>query len=103
MQGDIECFRKLLLDCLKEDPPQLFVRKSNEGGDGENKEYYHVGWLADAGLLKKESGAIFSMTNKGFDFVTAIRDENDWEDIKYEAGEYPTLNSLVRITLELNN
>src|SRR5690606_19796994 len=70
MRRDDELLRKLMLDFEAQDDP-LLVHAQTLGADEEDQKiYYHLRLLADAGFLQEtgRTGGVFRMTNAGHDF-----------------------------------
>lgn len=84
MRRDDEMLRKIMLDFeAKDDPLLVHVQAINADADDE-KVYFHLRLLADAGFLEESgrSGGVFRMTNAGHDFCAAIRDDTIWNKTK---------------------
>lgn len=84
MRRDDELLRKLMLDFEAQDDP-LLVHAQTLGADEEDQKiYYHLRLLADAGFLQEtgRTGGVFRMTNAGHDFCAAVRDDTVWRKTK---------------------
>jgi RIO-like serine/threonine protein kinase len=65
---------------------------------GMAERYHHVQLLADAGLVARDTGAAYRLTNQGHDFLAAIRDDGLWQRTKRavaETGGNATLSIIV--------
>ncbi|WP_374300481.1 DUF2513 domain-containing protein [Paracoccus sp. (in: a-proteobacteria)] len=84
MRRDDDLIRKLMLDFEAQDDP-LLVHVLTLSPDGDDERiYFHLKMLSDAGLLEEsgKGGGVFRMTNAGHDFCSAIRDDTIWNKTK---------------------
>lgn len=84
MRRDNDLIRKLMLDFEASDDPLLVHVPTLNADDEDEREYFHLKALVDAGFLEEsgETGGIFRMTNAGHDFCEAIRDDTVWRKTK---------------------
>jgi len=87
MKRDDDYIRKLLLDLEESEETHLICGMTLTQSDDEEKEYYHVQLLCDAGLMKETQRGVFRMTNQGHDFVAAVRSDNIWSKTKSGAAQ----------------
>lgn len=82
MRRDNDLIRKLMMD-MEADPDPLFVFVLEDDAEDE-RIYFHLRLLADEAMLEEtgRGGGTFRMTNKGHDFVQAIRDDTIWSRTK---------------------
>ncbi|WP_337267874.1 DUF2513 domain-containing protein [Oryzifoliimicrobium ureilyticus] len=87
MKRDDEFIRKILLDL--EDSAEISILAGLEVGPDEDEEklFYHLQLLCDAGLMVEMQRSVFRMTNQGHDFVAAVRTEGIWNKTKAGASQ----------------
>lgn len=81
MQRDDDYLRELLMKLeAQEDWQYLFIVESDE----DEREFYHLILLADAGLLERwgKHGECFRITNAGHDFLAMTRQSEAWAATK---------------------
>jgi hypothetical protein len=88
MKRDDDLLRQILLDSEASDDVYL------DGGvySGQTAEelsyVYHLRLLADAGLVVPHGNkGLFRITNQGYDYLAAIRDDGIWKKTKEGAAE----------------
>ena len=62
---------------------------------------YHADQLSDGGFIKNDSNSITSLTFKGHEYISAIRDENFWNKL-FEALPKDSYISLDAIYIAAN-
>lgn len=80
MRRDDDLLRKLMLD-MEADPEPIMIYSLTDGADEDGKNaYFHLRLLTDEGFLEEmgNGGGVFRMTNKGHDFVAAVRSDTVW-------------------------
>lgn len=84
MRRDDDMIRKLMLDFEAQDDPLLVHVLTLNPDEEDERTYFHLKLLADAGFLEErgKSGGVFRMTNAGHDFCAAIRDDTIWAKTK---------------------
>lgn len=84
VRRDDELIRKLMLDFEAQDDPLLVHGLTHGTDEEEQRVYYHLRLLADAGFLQEtgRAGGVFRMTNSGHDFCAAVRDDTIWSKTK---------------------
>lgn len=84
MRRDDDLIRKLMLDFEAQDDPLLDHLITWDTDDEDERVYYHLKLLTDAGFLVEsgQHGGVFRMTNAGHDFCAAIRDDTIWNKTK---------------------
>ncbi len=91
MKRDFDYIRELLLK-YEEDKSDLVLIPQTL--DGDRKEFHHVQLLCDANLMVQVSDSAYRLTSGGHEFTAAIQDESTWQNIKAEAGDSASLETL---------
>ena len=86
MVRDNEYIRELLIEFEKSDEWFMVVALHVGASDEAAKKFVHCELLVDAGFFERYENHAYRMTNKGYDFVQAIREEEDWVKIKQLAS-----------------
>lgn len=101
MKRDLDLVRKILFK-MEEDEKRLFVATYKIDGYSPEQISYHMKIMAQAGLLHMDTketdlGSHFPQNSKtvtnyysiswqGHEFLSAIRDDTTWNDLKKKAG-----------------
>ena len=88
MKRDDEYLRKLLFE-FEEIEEWLFMMPglTLDSSFEDRREQYHILLMIDAGLAIEVGRSTFRVTNKGHDFLEAIRDEGIWNKTKAAVAE----------------
>ncbi|MCY3726647.1 MAG: hypothetical protein OXF95_08425 [Rhodobacteraceae bacterium] len=89
---DFDYIRDLLLECKETSDNRIYYVPEFEDRTGQ-----HLLFLSDEGLMSKVNSICFRLTSKGDAFTEAIRDESTWQNIKAEAGDSASLETLQNI------
>lgn len=90
MKRDNDYLRELLFKTENSDDYLIFAIPTLGMSPGEQKAYYHIQLLSDAGYVVKVRDTENSghrLTFQGHDFIEAIRDEGIWEKTKKTVAE----------------
>ena len=87
MKRDDEFLRELLLEIEASNDHLVFVHRTMDGGDLQNKQWFHAQLLCDDGYLSQESDAAYRLTAQGCDLIDSIRDEGIWNKTKGAVAE----------------
>ena len=85
MKRDDDLVREILFRIeAEEDHVSAAFSQSLDTSEQGRREFGHVRLLRDAGLLELSGkyGDMVRLTNKGHDFIAAVRDDNIWEKTK---------------------
>lgn len=75
---DNDYVRDMLLEFEKSDEWFMVVALYVGATPEEEKKFAHCELLVDVGLFQQYENHAYRMTSKGYDFVQAIRNEDDW-------------------------
>ena len=90
MKRDNDYLRNLLFKIESNDGYLIFAPLTFGMSDEQQKEYYHVQLLCDAGYLVKlrdTENSGYRLTSQGHDFIDTIRDIGIWEKTKEAVAE----------------
>ena len=100
MKRDNDYLRSLLFKIESIDGYLISIPLTYGMSDEQQKEYYHVQLICDAGYLVKlrdTKNSCYRLTSQGHDFIDAIRDKGIWEKTKAavaETGGHATIEIL---------
>ena len=90
MKRDMELIRKILLEIEKDDKGIGFYQITSMNGYSYDELYLHLCLMDDAGFFNKvqkdlSGGFMYDrLTNRGYDFLETIRNDEVWEETKKE-------------------
>ena len=84
MKRDDDFIRQLLLECEQSDDIHLVARLRLNPSNDELKRYHHIKLLCDAGYFTPVGKHVYRMTNQGYDYLEAIKNETVWAKTKEE-------------------
>ena len=84
MKRDDDFIRQLLLECEQSDDIHLVARLRLNPSNDERKRHHHVLLLCDAGYFTPIGNQVYRMTNQGYDYLEAIKNETVWAKTKEE-------------------
>lgn len=87
MKRDDDYLRDLLMEIEASEDHLFFVIRTMDGGDLQNKQWFHAQLLCDYGLLCQESDAAYRLTAQGCDLIDSIRDNGIWRQTKRAVAE----------------
>ena len=88
MKRDDDLLRKLMLEIEDSPEPMFLFPLTMDSDEDERLQYFHLRLLADEMFLEETGkfGGNFRMTNKGHDFVAAVRSDTVWGQTKQVAA-----------------
>lgn len=87
MRRDNDYLRDLLFSIEDDQDWVVVVVQHLSMSEEENKKYYHVQLLADAGLVTSVGQYAYRLTSSGHDFLDAIRSDTVWRKTKDGASK----------------
>ena len=84
MKRDDDFIRQLLLECEQSDDIHLVARLLLNPSNDELKRYHHIRLLCDADYFAAVSEHVYRMTNQGYNYLEAIKNETVWAKTKEE-------------------
>ena len=84
MKRDDDFIRQLLLECEQSDDIHLVARLRLNPSNDELKRYHHIRLLCDSGYFAAVGEHVYRMTNQGYNYLEAIKNETVWAKTKEE-------------------
>jgi len=84
MKRDNDFIRQLLLECEQSDDIHLVALDVIAPSNDELKRYHHAQLLCDVGYFTPFGEHSYRMTNQGYDYLEAIKNETVWAKTKEE-------------------
>ena len=82
MRPNDDLMRDLLLEFERQEDWLLLLPQTLGMSQEDRERIGHVNLLCDAGLVTRYSKDTYRITNDGYDFLEAIRDEGLWQKTK---------------------
>jgi len=87
VKRDDDLLRGLLFEFEAEDDWLLILPQTLNMSQDDRVKIGHVNLLCDAGYVTQVGKGTYRLTNQGYDFLDAIRDETIWKKTKAGAAE----------------
>lgn len=100
---DYDYIRNMLIEFEASDEWFMIVALYVGASSEQEKKFAHCELLVDAGFFQRYENHAYRMTSKGYDFVHAIRNDDDWMKTKELAASVGggTLEILKDISMSL--